>query len=453
MFLALAVAVLFPVVDRFFVYPLFSSFVLEQSEIEAERVARYLSQELKIEPGGLQKDSLQPMFYIEVAHALNSLGLIKLKVFSPSGEVIYSSDYADIGMINTKPYFLQEVTSGQIYSVVVRKERPTLEGQIATADVVETYVPLQIGGQFAGAFEVYFDITAPLQKIERLLFIASILLVIVGFTLLAAVLWTLARASDAIVARERTERALSNSEKRYRSVVDASPDAILLQTDSGIVFVNPALVSMLGGQQRAEIINRNLTEFMVPEDQRFFTDIVADAMSPETSDSQFYEINLRKINGSRVNVELAAFGSEYDGSPAVLVVIHDLTFRREAEQYQRMASIVFETSADAMMMTDAEGIIQTVNPAFTEITGYKAEDVLFKDSDILWIEHNSEDFLRNLHQSLQSQDSWRGELWSKHSNGERYAQRLTVSAIREGNGSIAKFVSVFSDITTSVRLT
>ncbi len=85
--------------------------------------------------------------------------LEKIKLFSRHGEIIYSTDPKDIGEINNKSYFNEIVAKGNSYSKIVRKESESLEGQLMHVDVVETYVPIMDSDRFAGAFEIYYDIT------------------------------------------------------------------------------------------------------------------------------------------------------------------------------------------------------------------------------------------------------------------------------------------------------
>ena len=85
--------------------------------------------------------------------------LERLKVFSKSGKIIFSTFSEDIGKINNKSYFHEIVAKGNAYTMMVKKEHQTLENRIVSADVVETYVPIMADGRFIGAFEIYYDVT------------------------------------------------------------------------------------------------------------------------------------------------------------------------------------------------------------------------------------------------------------------------------------------------------
>ncbi len=217
LFVALAISVVFPIANRFFVYPLFSDFVIGNMEEEAIRVARHLSLRLALGEDGLTVNSLPSDFTKEAEETLRTLELMKFKVFARSGEIVFSTSPKDIGKINNKPYFRDVVAKGGVFTKVVRKEGKSLEDQVVTVDVVETYVPVMMNGAFAGAFEIYYDITARLANLERMLFYPSLILVMLAFGLMGAVLWTLIRAGVAIIDQERAEKALRKSEEKFQN--------------------------------------------------------------------------------------------------------------------------------------------------------------------------------------------------------------------------------------------
>ncbi|NIP50342.1 MAG: metal-dependent phosphohydrolase, partial [Gammaproteobacteria bacterium] len=84
--------------------------------------------------------------------------LFKLRIFSANGEIIFSTIKDEIGTINRNDYFHNLVAKGQVYSKVIKKDRKTAEGVLSHIDIVETYVPFMVEDEFAGAFEVYYDV-------------------------------------------------------------------------------------------------------------------------------------------------------------------------------------------------------------------------------------------------------------------------------------------------------
>jgi hypothetical protein len=94
--------------------------------------------------------------------------LLKLRVFSPAGEIIYSTDPNEIGIVNEDRYFREVVARGSTYTKVVRKNQLSMEGERLTADAVEFYIPIMRGCSLAGVLELYQDITSKQKALEKL---------------------------------------------------------------------------------------------------------------------------------------------------------------------------------------------------------------------------------------------------------------------------------------------
>ena len=121
--------------------------------------------------------------------------------------------------------------------------------------------------------------------------------------------------------------------------------------------------------------------------------------------------------------------------------------RRVAEESQRLAASVYESSSEAMTVTDADGIILTVNPAFTRVTGYLPEEVIGKNSSILGSDRHDEKFYRAMWHDISTTGHWQGEIWDKRKNGEVYTVWLTINTIFNEDGTVHRRVSLFSDAT------
>lgn len=121
--------------------------------------------------------------------------------------------------------------------------------------------------------------------------------------------------------------------------------------------------------------------------------------------------------------------------------------RVEREKTLRLASLVFENSGESMMVTDADGVILNVNPAFTALTGYTADEAIGKTPRILKSDRQDAAFYEALWRDLLTTGAWQGELWNRHKNGELFAERLTINSIRRPDGTIERRVALFHDIT------
>ena len=114
-----------------------------------------LRDERTTEHTDLKQTSLPVDLLNHIVEHKNDFGLRKIRVFSKEGEIIFSTDVDDIGLINQEKYFYDVISKGRIYTEVVQRHTESLEGQRMSADVVETYVPLMRDDKFLGAFEIY----------------------------------------------------------------------------------------------------------------------------------------------------------------------------------------------------------------------------------------------------------------------------------------------------------
>ncbi|MBF0295796.1 MAG: EAL domain-containing protein [Magnetococcales bacterium] len=124
----------------------------------------------------------------------------------------------------------------------------------------------------------------------------------------------------------------------------------------------------------------------------------------------------------------------------------EVAVRRQTEVELCLAASVYQNTTEAILVTDAKGVIESVNPAFTTITGYSEEEALHNPVSMLYSNHHDEAFYDFIHHELDTHGKWRGEMWSQRKNGSLYPEFASINAIYDGNGQIMRFVKVFSDL-------
>ena len=110
-------------------------------------------------------------------------------------------------------------------------------------------------------------------------------------------------------------------------------------------------------------------------------------------------------------------------------------------------SRVFRNSVEGICVTDTDGVIQMVNPAFTRITGYRAEEAIGKSPRILKSDHHDSKFYEQMWHELLSVGQWSGEIWNRRKDGEAYPEWLNISSIQDDRGKKTHYVGIFHDIT------
>lgn len=137
------------------------------------------------------------------------------------------------------------------------------------------------------------------------------------------------------------------------------------------------------------------------------------------------------------------------GRPGVIITeSEDVTARKHAEDQLRIAARVFEQAGEAIVVTDADGMIQSINEAFTRITGYEPEDALGRSvGRLLKSGRHSKDFYELMWSDLNRRGYWQGEIWNQRKNGQVFPEWLTINRVSNEAGETEYFVAVFSDIT------
>lgn len=138
-----------------------------------------------------------------------------------------------------------------------------------------------------------------------------------------------------------------------------------------------------------------------------------------------------------------------DGQPEYLIaVVEDIQSRKQAEEGLRKFSRVIEQSPSAVVITDTNGIIEYVNPAFTEISGFSASDVIGMKPSILKSGHTTAQEYEQLWRTIKAGKVWYGEFQNRRKNGTLYWESAIISPIRNDDGQISHFAGIKENITS-----
>jgi hypothetical protein len=221
--------ILLPAYNAMFIYPSLTNLFAENIAKDATIIAKHFSSMLDLDSGEITKGA----FDSEILKSINTLkedfGLAKLKVFSKSGEIVFSTNPEEIGNMNTEGYFKEIVARGSVYTHLVGKNTDSLEHQKMSVDVVETYVPMMRDGVFLGAFEIYYDITEKKRSLERLLLISFGIVIVLGLAVLMISIVNFVKEKRILVERERTE------EEREKLILQLQDALVEVRTLSGLL--------------------------------------------------------------------------------------------------------------------------------------------------------------------------------------------------------------------------
>jgi diguanylate cyclase (GGDEF)-like protein/PAS domain S-box-containing protein len=192
-------------------------------------------------------------------------------------------------------------------------------------------------------------------------------------------------------------------------------------------------------------------ERLHPDDRQGVEDAVTGAVAGKAP----YEVEHRIVRPDgeeRIVLEWGEVFYVEKGEPyRMLGIVQDITSRKRSEDRLKLARGIFENALEGVLVTDADGKIIMVNPAFTRITGYSAEEVLGQDPRILQSERQPKEFYEAMWKSLLTDGKWAGEIWNRRKNGEAFPENLSITAVNDKYGRVMQYVSVFYDLSEMKR--
>ncbi|MBF0167821.1 MAG: EAL domain-containing protein [Alphaproteobacteria bacterium] len=166
--------------------------------------------------------------------------------------------------------------------------------------------------------------------------------------------------------------------------------------------------------------------------------MVREAMASRTRLTREWQIDGHRLSLNMIPIADADYVNIYG---------MDITELYKARQSLQLAASVYETTHDGVVVTDATGVILSVNTAFSEITGYAPEEAIGQTPRLLKSDHHDEAFYADMWQTLLADGKWQGELWNRKKSGELFVEWQTISAVRDESGQAIRYVAVFSDVT------
>ena len=132
----------------------------------------------------------------------------------------------------------------------------------------------------------------------------------------------------------------------------------------------------------------------------------------------------------------------------ITIAAEDITQHKQNESNLRIAATAFETQ-EGMVVTDSNGTILNVNQAFTDITGYSAEEAVGHNTRMLKSGLQDAAFYAAMWKSIHETGRWTGDVWNRHKNKDPYLEHLTITAVKYPDGAISNYVGTHTDITIS----
>ena len=248
-------------------------------------------------------------------------------------------------------------------------------------------------------------------------------------------------------AEKAAAAELAKQHALLRSLIDSVPDLIFFKNLQSVYMgCNLAFCEFAGRPESAQIgktdldfFDRDTAEFFRARDR----DMLAAGESRRNEEWVTYpdrhQVLLDTLKAPIFDAQGQAIG--------LIGISRDITESKRAEETLLLAHSVFESTSEGILVTDQQSRILMVNPAFTAITGWSAEDVVGHNPSMFQSGRHPPRFYAELWSYLLDHGHWQGEIWNRRKNGDVFAESMTISAVRDSCGAVTRYVGLFADIT------
>jgi PAS domain S-box-containing protein len=244
---------------------------------------------------------------------------------------------------------------------------------------------------------------------------------------------------------------LEESEARFRRLVEDSPGAIVLERQGKIVLANRAALDMFGFDPNHQLEGRSLFDFVAPEG-RELAEQLHRTLSGRAMHIAPREIRLLRPDGKALDVEFAASSFLQDGAYSIQIVLRDISQHKQDEAVNARLISAIEQVCESIVITDRDGNIVYVNPAFERVTGYSRQEALGKKPSVLKSSRHPREFYAQLWDTLKSGEAWSGRFINRAKDGRIFVEEATIAPIFDRSGTIVNFVAVKRDVTQETEL-
>jgi|GEM_PF-1212056 len=256
-----------------------------------------------------------------------------------------------------------------------------------------------------------------------------------------------------ITRRKEAEDALFRSEQRFRSLVEAIPDWIWeIDADGRYTYASPKVKDLLGFEP-AEVLGKRPRDFMLPADAHEFGLQMTNCASRGEGFSGFQNRHIRK-DGRTVVLETSGV-PVFDEAGVLLGyrgIDRDVTSRKHGDEERARLKMAVDQAAESILITEPDGRIVYVNPAFERITGYGREEVLGRSPGILGSGKHDRAYFGSLWKTISRGEVWSGSITNRKKDGTLYEEEMVISPVRDSSGSIVNYVAVRRDMTRELEM-
>ncbi|NOQ45204.1 MAG: PAS domain S-box protein, partial [Desulfobulbaceae bacterium] len=255
-----------------------------------------------------------------------------------------------------------------------------------------------------------------------------------------------------ISTQKDTEQRLLESRERYRLLMENANDAIFIaDAVTGVIMEANKKASDLLGRPINEIVGMHQTELHPPEDREKYRQLFREKTS-STEKIGPHDVFIQRADGKKIPVGISPSVTVINGRTVQQGIFHDISRRLKTEERRRLLAIAVEQAAESVVITNIDGEVEYVNPAFERISGYTFHEVVGKNPRILKRDKTPSYHFQLLWKEVCNGRVWRGRFTNRKKDGTLFEEEATITPVRNGAGQIQYYVAVKRDITRQVLL-
>ncbi|MCK4788449.1 MAG: PAS domain S-box protein [Desulfobacteraceae bacterium] len=318
-------------------------------------------------------------------------------------------------------------------------------------------------GQVIGGLVLLQDITAMILEQRMFLYQAVFFTFLVCLAAIVVLSFYFNKVLGSLLTeintRKKAQVGLNESSKKLLLLLNSTAEGIFgLNLDGECTFVNAAFLSILGYDSEIDFVGRNIHEtihFKKADGSDFplaecpMCQVGKDGIQVEIDD----EVLWRK-DGTSVPVVYRAYPifDEFKQVVGVVITFIDISLRKKTEEEYKRLAVAVENTVDEIIVTDLDGVIQYVNPAFSQVTGYSKEEAVGHTPRILRSGRQDVPYYRDMWETISSGEVWSDRIFNKTKDGRIIEEECTISPIKDEKGYAVGYVAVRRDMTQQNEL-